>query len=353
MTLTKLFCRKQKKHDWDYLKRVEKKRRTRLLYKDQDTHGYRIIFRHINGTIITAILDDPLFWITMAVFVGFRFVTGIDRIVESEGVKSISTFMSLILAFFINQSRQDYNASYKVSMQSKGKIIEMATLAKSVLPEERAHQLVRRMNAAHLVGYTCLSDTYTRRNFLDPFNEEMQVLKPHELSRLDSIDSNMTNGGNTYTEIVSWAMDDIQTAMQDGCIDPRMASTLRSTLLGFRTSMAQMFNKEDQPTVTFFYFHLISLLCCIYLPLFAMNEAHRAREEAHLTPSDFGGALVVCVQCFYVIGMRSLAVKLMNPYDDDIDDLSVMTFIRTGWKASNTILNTKVPTEAEGIDFSA
>ena len=234
-----------------------------------------------------------------------------------------------------------------------GKIIEMATLAKSVLPEERASQLVRRMNAAHLAGYTCLSDTYTRRNFLDPFNEEMQVLKPHELSRIDSIDSNMTNGGNTYTEIVSWGMHDIQTAMQDGIIDPRMASTLRKTLLDFRSSMSKLFNSADQPTVTFFYFHLISLLCCIYLPLFAMNEAFDASENPQLTISDFGAGLVVAVQCFYVIGMRLLAIKLMSPFGDDVEDLSVMTFVRTGWEASNTILNTKVPTEAEGIESSA
>ena len=84
-----------------------------------------------------------------------------------------------------------------------------------------------------------------------------------------------------------------------------------------------------------------------------MNEAFDASENPQLTISDFGAGLVVAVQCFYVIGMRLLAIKLMSPFGDDVEDLSVMTYIRTGWEASNTILNTKVPTEAEGIESSA
>ena len=47
----------------------------------------------------------------------------------------------------------------------------------------------------------------------------------------------------------------------------------------------------------------------------------------------------------FVIGMRLLAMELMNPYEDDLQDLSVMTFIRTVWEASNRVLNAKFPSE--------
>ena len=39
-----------------------------------------------------------------------------------------------------------------------------------------------------------------------------------------------------------------------------------------------------------------------------------------------------------------LAIKLMNPYEDDIKDLSILTFIKQGWEGSGSanILNTKI-----------
>jgi hypothetical protein len=204
---------------------------------------------------------------------------------------------------------------------------------------------VRYLNAAHLVGYAGLSNTYNRDNFFNEFNNDMKVLTDKELNHIDELDSSFT-GGNNCWEIVTWAMKDIQNALNAGDIDNRAASSLRSIVLDFRGAMSQLFNDSDQPAITFFYFHLVTFLCCVYLPLFAMYSAFQANQYSDsFDLSDVVELIVVFVQCCYVIGMRLLAIKLMDPFGDDLEDLSVMTFVKTGWETSNKILNTKFPDE--------
>jgi hypothetical protein len=322
------------------------------------------VFTRFFGTIMQYILLDQLFWGTICVFIGVRlfdtYYVGEDEsffeaenvIPNSDSITTIGTFLSLILTFFISQARSDYAASYSNSMTAKGKIIEMATVTKTVLPLERADRLVRYLNAAHLVGYVGLSRTYGRDNFFNEFNNEMNVLTDKELNRIDEVDSSLT-GGICCWDIATWAMQDIQNALNAGEIDNRGAASLRTIVLDFRGAMSKMFNDSDQPAITFFYFHLVSFLCVVYLPLFAMYSAFQANQHSDgFTLSDVVQLIVVFVQCCYVIGMRILAIKLMDPFGDDPEDLSVMTFIRTGWETSNEILNAKFPDVTAFSTFS-
>ena len=217
----------------------------------------------------------------------------------------------------------------------------MAMLSKSVLSEERARALVRDMNAAHLVGYTCLSGIYNRRNFFEPLNKELCLLTANEVQSIVTSGGMNSKTGDACGVILSWAIDDVQSAFKAGEIDSRMASTLRGILLEFRSNMSKMFNDKAQPAVTFFYFHLVSVLCCLYLPFFALNEALESTSDGyHFTSKEIVHILVLLVQCLYVIGMRILAIKLMNPYEDDLEDLSILTFIKQGCESSSKILNT-------------
>jgi hypothetical protein len=79
-----------------------------------------------------------------------------------------------------------------------------------------------------------------------------------------------------------------------------------------------------------------------------MHNAFQANKVSdEFTLSDIVQLLVVFLQCCYVIGMRILAIKLMDPYGADLEDLSVMTYVRTGWKSSSKLLNSKFLDETE------
>ena len=93
-------------------------------------------------------------------------------------------------------------------MSCEGRIFDVAALARSYLPRERALRLIRYMNAAHIAAYVGLSDTYTYDNFFKPLNLLNYVLTSKELERIEDI--NMNTGGSAYREIIVWCMIEVE-----------------------------------------------------------------------------------------------------------------------------------------------
>lgn len=53
------------------------------------------------------------------------------------------------------------------------------------------------------------------------------------------------------------------------------------------------------------------------------------------------------VQAIFVIGLRLLGQQMIDPYDEDEEDLSVLTYVREGWESSNRILASRLPDQDE------
>ena len=49
--------------------------------------------------------------------------------------------------------------------------------------------------------------------------------------------------------------------------------------------------------------------------------------------------LIVMLQAIFVIGLRMLGQKLIDPFGDDLEDLSVLHYIKSTWATSNRILS--------------
>ena len=122
-----IFCCGGKELDWKDLNIIEEKRK-RLLAYDSDNSGYRIIFTSFTGTVFKYIFLDPLFWITIAVFVAARLSCSYGKIegctfnieISDTSISIMGAFLSFILTFFVNQARSDYNDAYSVAMNAKG-----------------------------------------------------------------------------------------------------------------------------------------------------------------------------------------------------------------------------------------
>ena len=56
---------------------------------------------------------------------------------------------------------------------------------------------------------------------------------------------------------------------------------------------------------------------------------------------DCLSGVIVLVQCIFVIGLRTLGTNMIDPYGEDLEDLSVITYVEDTLKFCYTIMNSK------------
>ena len=209
------------------------------------------------------------------------------------------------------------------------------------MPVEVADKLVRHFNAAHIAGYVGLNaigmgSPYSKTFFFDHYNEENNLLTPREMTILSHHD--MDSSGLCMKELVTWCQQDVAQARKDGHIDSYQEKFMHSKILDFRAAMDGMYDYTDQPP-HFFYVHFLVLLSALYLPLFAVDAAYASGwGDAKWIGIDILQGTIVFLQCIFVTGLRSLGTKMIDPYGDDVEDLSVINYVEGTLEICRTIM---------------
>ena len=264
--------------------------------------------------------------------------------------------MLFFLVFYVNQNHHRYFQLHQDSMVLMGRVNDVATLVKAILPMERARRINRYMNAAHVAMYTGLSSTYEKENFFDPLEARFALLTDEELYRIvEEIDVD-NSGPKAAFEIITWIMCDIRDAQINSFIDTNEAMQLREQLLCFRSTIAKIFVTTTLP-IPFFYVHFLSLLTAVFLPLFAVVVAYETGEvnvvegttssgetfsqENTTWVAEIVSGLVVFLQALFVIGLRILGQQLSDPFGGDLIDLQIARYVNMILNGSNQILAAK------------
>ena len=134
---------------WEQLKAIEKRRRKILTQSDYPF--YRILM-FWDGTVLKILSRDPLMWLTIVIYVGVRIwarfgLPSVFSDIAGADIGAIGAFLSFFLVFFVVTSNRRFDYLYSMSMACKGRILDVAQLAKATLPRENALRLVRFMNA--------------------------------------------------------------------------------------------------------------------------------------------------------------------------------------------------------------
>ena len=136
--------------------------------------------------------------------------------------------------------------------------------------------------------------------------------------------------------------------------------------------MDNLYNYCDQPP-HFFYIHFLVLLSALYLPLFAVDVGYNTGwgvevcewHSAAVVPCggplalinllpytfmslpdiglDILNGVIVLLQCIFVVGLRALGNKMIDPFGDDLEDLSVISYIETTVTICDIIMSSKQP----------
>lgn len=313
---------------------------------------WKIIF-HFRGTVLQSIIEDILFWLTLATYVSIRVRFRFDpegQVDASDNYENLSQnlvyvggFLLFFLVFYVNQNHERYFKLHQDSMCLMGRVNDVATLVKAILPMERARRINRFMNASHVAMYTGLSSTYEKDNFFDPLEARFALLTDEELYRVvEEIDVDNA-GPRSAFEIITWIMCDIRDAQINSFIDTNEAMQLREQVLVFRSTIAKIFVTTTLP-IPFFYVHFLSMLTAVYLPLFAVVVGYETGAVTTTTSTvvaEIISGLVVFLQALFVIGLRMLGQQLSDPFGGDLIDLQVARYVNMILNSSNQILAAK------------
>ena len=233
---------------------------------------------------------------------------------------------------------------YGFSKACSGRIQDVAGLAVAQLPEDVGEKLLKHMNAAQIAGYVGLNaigqgSPYSKLDFFDVYNQKYSLLTPKEMVLIEHHD--MDNSNMCFKELVTWCQQDVSKARKDGHIDSFQEKAMHDKILALRASMDGMYDYTDQPP-HFFYIHFLVLLSALYLPLFAIDTAYSTGWGNEVSiPMDVLNGLIVLLQCIFVVGLRSLGNKMIDPYGDDLEDLSVLTFVEGTLETVEVILHSQ------------
>jgi hypothetical protein len=132
------------------LQSIEKRRRAILLRSELPFYKMLTFW---DGTCLKLLALDPLMWFTIIIYVVIRVRsrTGLPDYVQdlsSGNIGVIGGFLSFFLVFFVVNSNKRFDDQYGLSMAAKGRILDIASLARGTLPKERALRLIRYLNAS-------------------------------------------------------------------------------------------------------------------------------------------------------------------------------------------------------------
>lgn len=334
-------------HTWEKLNDIDKRRRAVL--RAVELPFWRILF-HWEGTCLKVLVKDALLWASLACFVMVRIQAHTGNLpgylvdLEDTNIDIIGGFLSFFLVLFVNQNNTRFSSMHHQSMSCIERITDVTYIVTSYFPKAKANRLVRYLNGAHAAAYVGLtSETYSTRNFFTRLNENHQFITTREMDRLSDI--GLETGGDAFREILMWAVHEVHVAQNEQIIDARMSGEIREKIQKFRASMSSLYHGKEQP-IHFFYIHFLSLLTAFYLPVFAIETAYGigipAVGETNWIAEIMSG-LIVFLQAVFVIGLRLLGQVMVDPFGDDLEDLSVLHYVESTWETSNRILRTNFP----------
>ena len=334
-------------YTWAELETIEERRRAIL--KRVDMPFWRIL-GFWDGTCLKVMVRDGLLWMALLLYVAVRVQKELgtlpsyfEKLEENTNIDIVGGFLSFFLVLFVNQANARFNTMYGHSMACTGRILDVTYLVAQYFPPSAAHRTVRYLHAAHAAGYVGLaSETYSYSSFFLPLNASHRFLNDQELAR---VQQTVTNGGDGFRELLAWVLLEVKQQQTEGSIDSHLASELRTTVQQFRGSMSALYHHQDQP-IHFFYIHFLSLLTVCYLPIFAIATAYgvsKDEDDRVNWVSEVISGLIVFLQAIFVIGLRLLGQVMVDPYGDDYEDLSVLHYVRSTWKASQRVLRAQYP----------
>lgn len=264
-----------------------------------------------------------------------------------ESLSFMLTFMVFYTIFNVNQMYSRFVHQYGLSMSCEGRIFDAATMLRAYLsPTEKGHkfaqQILRYMNAAHILGYVGLVGAPPWSvEFFKMFAERHQLLTPREATAILAIDrdqaaadankSTIDSSGTAYRECIRWALQSAHFAHQQGLLSAMEQQSIERQILALRGKIAGLYDYDFQP-VPFAFWNIAAILNFMFLPIFGYSIGSKYYETYYIS------WLGVFLTSYSLLGAAYLAAVLAKPYGADEYDFDVYHFLNFTIKVSRKLL---------------
>lgn len=335
------------KNPFDYkledLQAIEKERRSLLTRVKR--FSLISISTSFYGTILPDIVRSLFSWFNLVLYIAIRVVIKMDYLrigvelpqINTSLVSIVGSFMSFFLVFFVQQAYSRFCVQYDNSMRIEGRLLNLAFFARTNLEPVEAWRFVRYINAIQVAGYTGLSHIYTESNVFDAMNSKHKLLTDVEVKRVKEIGVNA--GGSAYREILGWCYDLLyaQFRKHREQFDIISFQTMLNELMALRGCIGTLYDYDDQP-IPFIYVHLVFFLSMFYCPLIAYTAAVYMPAQSYYIFPDVLGFFIVFLNMVFTIGLREIGHAMNSPYEDSLQDLSVLHYLNFSIGATRKIL---------------
>ena len=104
-----------------------------------------------------------------------------------------------------------------------------------------------------------------------------------------------------------------------------------------------LFDFEDQP-LPYAYMHLLLIVTSVYLPILSYGTATNMVGSRVATEIITG--VLIALNAIFVLGMREVGRLLMDPYNEEVTGLSVMSYVNSTFLQNRRLLTGRmVPPE--------
>jgi hypothetical protein len=237
------------------------------------------------------------------------------------------------IVFYNNNSYQRFYTLYGHTVGMGGKTMEWTALVKAHSPSGAEHMwtqwnAVRPMLAAMNILYYSLFGG-------DMDDTEWTKIIDRNLLTVEEVRTMKSYKGFKPFLAVNWALEEARAAVKEkslvdeslkhdlgqGMRDELIISQFQQIAFEFRGHCGGIVNLLKQP-VPFPYFHLLSFMLLVQLLLMAYSMACEAGGNPYFNIP------VLLITSAVLIGMRSLAVQLSNPFGKDSVDFEIESFMK-------------------------
>ena len=133
---------------------------------------------------------------------------------------------------------------YGFSRACAGRTQDIAALATTQFPRDKAEQIIRHMNAAMIAGYVGMGGPYSKRKFFEHYNKAYNLMTAEEMELISHLD--MDSAADVMKELITWCNHDVAEMKNARIIDTIEATEMHDRILQFRASMDGMYDYCDQ-----------------------------------------------------------------------------------------------------------